>query len=313
VNHSALDPAGLAAAAIHHLFAVMLVLACVAYLVVMGTFVTVIRRKARGAGDGAPPTEARARVAVIGSVAATAVILLGLLVYNFGVARDLAHPPTAPAVTVTLTGHQWWWEVEYEDANPQRRVLLANELHVPVGQPVLVKLVSHDVIHSFWVPSLSGKKDLIPGHPAALWIRADRAGTYGAPCAEFCGAEHAKMQLAVVAEPVAEFDAWLAAQRAVAAPPADSLAIQGREVFEARACSSCHAIRSTLAAGRVGPNLDHIASRLYLAAGSLRNTPGNLTAWIADPQTVKPGAQMPLTGLSAAELRAVVAFLETLR
>ena len=316
-QQSALDPAGPQATSVHHLWYLMVAIAAGVYVMVMAVLFLVVRKRAAAPFETdevrSPGRESDARRVVTIATAATAIVLFTVLFIDLGLARAQAGLARTGALTVRVTGHQWWWDVEYEDAVPQRRVHLANEIHVPVGEPVLIKLESHDVIHSFWVPNLAGKRDLIPGHQTETWIRADRAGVFRSQCAEFCGLEHAKMALFVVAEPRDRFAAWLDAQRAPASAPTDTLAARGRAVLESGACALCHTVSSTLARGRVGPDLSHVASRLSLAAGTLPNAPGYLAGWIADPQTVKPGAQMPAVPLSPADLRALVAYLGTLR
>ncbi|MFL5620775.1 MAG: cytochrome c oxidase subunit II [Gemmatimonadaceae bacterium] len=312
-RQSALDPAGPQSASIYRLGVGMVVVAALVYVVVVAVLLAIVRRRTPPEDVRSPAREARARRTIVISVGATVAILFVLLVFDLGVARALMHDDARPAVAITLTGRQWWWDVEYEDSIPQNRVRDANEIHVPVGQPVRIKLVSHDVIHSFWVPNIAGKKDLIPGHEDEIRLRVDRAGVYRGQCAEFCGIEHAKMALLVVAQPPGEFAAWLAHQRAAAAPPSDSLAARGRFVFESAPCATCHTVAGTAAAGRVGPDLSHIGSRRTLAAGTRANTRGNLAGWIVDPQTLKPGAQMPAHPLAPADLRALVAYLESLR
>jgi cytochrome c oxidase subunit 2 len=216
-------------------------------------------------------------------------------------------------LTIEVTGLQWWWNVEYVDTVPSRRVVTANEIHVPVGVPVQIIAKSHDVIHSFWVPSLHGKKDLIPGHTTATWFQADTAGLYRGQCAEFCGHQHAKMALWVVAEPREAYEKWYASQLETPPNPADSIASVGQEVFLSRTCAMCHTIAGTLAASHVGPDLSHVGSRRSIAAGTLPNTRSNLAAWISDPQAIKPGSRMPATTLSPSELNSLVTYLETLK
>lgn len=263
---------------------------------------------------GGPPAERSITMAVAAAVGATALILLVFLVLDLFTARAVA-APDAPedALHVRVTGHQWWWEIEYLDRVPARRLLTANELHIPVGRPVRVTTRSADVIHSFWVPKLAGKRDLIPGDTSHVWLQADRAGRYRGQCAEFCGHQHAHMGLLVIAQPEAEFAAWYERQLQPAPPPTDSLRAVGRDVFTGRSCVLCHTVRGTIAGGRTGPDLTHIASRATLAAGTLRNTRGNLGGWIMDPQAVKPGAKMPPAALTGPELQALLAFLEGLQ
>jgi cytochrome c oxidase subunit 2 len=308
-----LDPAGSQSASIHRLWTYMLVVAVLVYVAVMAALVLAVRGRRNQTESDRTAGEASARRGITAAVAVTLGILFVTLGFDFSVGRHLMHGEPSNALTIELTGHQWWWEVVYADSVPQRRVRLANEIHLPVNRVVRIALVSHDVIHSFWVPNLGGKKDLIPGHKNELWLRATRPGVYRAQCAEFCGLQHANMALFVVVEDEDQFNGWLAQQRRPAISPGDSLAVRGREVVESGPCAVCHTVTGTRAGGQVGPDLTHVASRLSLAAGTLRNTRGALAGWIVDPQRIKPGAQMPPQPLHASDLRAVVAYLETLR
>jgi cytochrome c oxidase subunit II len=261
----------------------------------------------------APEGEHRRHAGIVsGLVGATIVILLVFLVYDFTVGRALAERP-GRTLTIEVVGHQWWWEVHYVDPDPSKLLVDANELHIPAGEPVQVKLTSRDVIHSFWVPNIIGKRDLIPGYTSSLFLNADKPGVYRAQCAEFCGAEHALMALPVVVHSRADFAAWLSRARSPAAEPNDSSAKEGKKVFLSAACSSCHAITGVEAYGTVGPNLTHIASRRTLAAGTLPNTRGNLGGWIVDPQSIKPGVHMPSNQLEPLDLRHLIDYLETLK
>ena len=257
-------------------------------------------------------SEHRSTVAVSVAVGATVVIITALTALSFFTTRGLtAANPDAPVVR--LRGYQWWWEATYTDARPDRVFTVANEIHVPVGQPVRVLLEGPDVIHSFWVPSLAGKQDLIPGRNNEITITAERAGLYRGQCAEFCGLQHAHMAFLVVAEAPADFAAWQDAQRKPAAEPANDEAAAGRRVFLAKPCAACHTVEGTPAAGTLGPDLTHVGSRRTIAAGLLPTTRGSLAAWIADPQTIKPGNNMPMVPLTSDELRAVSAYLASLK
>jgi cytochrome c oxidase subunit 2 len=203
--------------------------------------------------------------------------------------------------------------VRYQDPAPSRSFSTANEIHIPVGRPVELTLRSIDVIHSFWVPNLHGKKDLIPGQVNTLLLQADRAGVFRGQCAEFCGLQHANMALHVVAEPQEQFAKWQAQQRRPAPEPANDAQRRGREVFMASSCVLCHKIGGTMAGGVTGPDLTHVASRLSLAAGTLPNTRGHLAGWIVDPQMHKPGNNMPPNLLSPGDLQALLSYLDTLR
>lgn len=217
------------------------------------------------------------------------------------------------AATIEVTGRQWWWEVRYLDDEPSRIVMTANELHVPVGRRVRVLLRTDDVIHSFWVPGLHGKTDMIPGRTNVMWLQADSAGVYRGQCAEFCGVQHAKMAFVVVADPPAEYERWLARQREPAALPATAAGVRAQEAFLQSGCVVCHTVRGTPARGSVGPDLTHLASRRTLAAGVLPLNLGNLHGWIADPQSLKPGSHMPAIPMGAEELHLIASYLAGLR
>ena len=246
----------------------------------------------------------------------TAITVAVLLVAYAGTMATLAaasRPPHTPSLVMDVIGHQWWWEIRYSDpAHPDLGFTTANEVHLPVGVPVRVRLHSADVIHSFWLPQIAGTTDVIPGQTNETWVEAERPGTSRGMCGEYCGLQHAEMALAVTAEPRAAFDRWAQARRAEARAPNDSVASAGARVF-ARSCGVCHAVAGTMALGRIGPDLTHVASRPTIGAGALENTPGNLARWVHDAPSVKEGVRMPAMPLDATELRAVVAYLETLR
>ena len=276
--------------------------------------------RAPRAGADTPPDlsplarpERGARRSVAWSTAVSALLLLGLIAASVATDRALAHLALRDALHVELTGHQWWWEARYDDADASRTFKVANELHVPVGRPVIVTLRSDDVIHSLWLPNLAGKKDLIPGRTATLTLRADRAGAYRGQCAEFCGHQHAWMALLVVAEAPAAYDAWAERQRRPAATPDAVQLVRGREVFLRGTCVMCHSIAGTEANANRAPDLTHVGSRAMLAAGALPNTPADLAGWIADPQAAKPGVNMPAHAFAPADLQALVAYLESLK
>jgi cytochrome c oxidase subunit 2 len=215
---------------------------------------------------------------------------------------------------IRIIGRQWWWEIHYLDDSPHQRLVTANEIHIPTGRPVEFELESADVIHSFWIPKLHGKVDLVPGLHNRIRLQADRPGAYHGECAEFCGAQHAHMRLLVVAEPPERFAEWLELQRAPGAMPSSPEAVHGQELFVTRACGLCHTIRGTDALGGVGPDLTHLASRRGIAANSLPNDTAHLAAWVTHAQAFKPGAQMPnVTQFTGEELRALVAYLQQLR
>jgi len=317
---SALDPAGHQAGRIADLWWLFLaVLAAVYALVLILLLVAAFRPRRRGrvpVGSAFPqeaPTERRlTRVLVAWAVGTTAIILT-LTGFSYAVDRDILSLGHRAELTVEITAKQWWWQVKYDDPVPNRSFETANEIRLPVGVPVRVILKAQDVIHSFWVPNLHGKTDLIPGRVNETVIVANREGRFRGQCAEFCGFQHANMALDVVAVPRAEFDAWRESQLAPAVAPSDEQSQEGQRVFLTSACVMCHTIRGTTAASRVGPDLTHIATRPSLAAGTLPYSKGNLAGWIADPQRIKPGSQMPVTGLSADQLQSVLAYLDGLK
>ena len=314
--HSALAPAGPQAERVHALWQFMwIVSAGVWVIVVLAALYAAYHRRRLAVEvprESAPADGLGMRNAVVGATALTIVILFVFLVLDFRTGQAYTTPPKG-ALAVKVTGHQWWWEVEYPSDRPNQTFTTANEIHVPVGRPVVLELHSADVIHSFWPPSLVGKRDLIPGYTSTLWFRADTAGVYRGQCAEFCGHQHAKMALSIVAEPPQKFSAWMTQQRDTAHTPTDSLPRRGQEVFLSSSCVMCHSIQGTPAGSRIGPDLTHLASRLTIAAGTLPNNRGNLAGWIVDPQSIKPGTQMPSNQLSPADLQALLAYLGTLQ
>jgi cytochrome c oxidase subunit 2 len=215
---------------------------------------------------------------------------------------------------ILIVGHQWWWEVHYLDGGTDEQFTTANEIHIPAHRAVNIELESRDVMHSFWVPSLHGKVDLIPGQPNFIRIEANDAGAYQGQCAEYCGAQHAHMRLLVIAQQPDEYNAWLQQQRKPAAEPDTPAAIAGEQTFLGGACSMCHQIRGTQAGGSVAPDLTHIASRQYIAGNSFPNNDAYLEAWVTHAQSLKPEAQMPdLTQFTGEQLRDLVAYLRQLR
>jgi cytochrome c oxidase subunit 2 len=221
------------------------------------------------------------------------------------------HPATKPELTLQVTAHQWWWEVRYLDPVAGRVFTTANEIHIPTGQPVRVILSSPDVVHSFWVPKLAGKMDVIPGVTNVTWIQAVAPGRYRGQCAEFCGLQHARMAFFVTADSPADFKAWREGQLTAPALLTPGAVADGAALFAAR-CASCHAVSGTPAGGIVGPDLSHLLSRATLAAGTIPNDTAHLDAWIADPAAIKPGVLMPKVPLTAAERSQVVAYLQSL-
>jgi cytochrome c oxidase subunit 2 len=309
-----LHPGGPAAARIADLWWLMLGLATLIFLLVLLVLIRALTHR----GERVPPHRAGddrgpLRWIVAGGVVLPAVTLTVLLVFTLYTLRALEPPAGSDRLTVEVTGLQWWWDVRYFDGDGRQLTRTANEIPLPVGQPVSIRLRSADVIHSFWVPELQGKMDLIPGRENSIWIQADTPGVYLGPCAEYCGLQHARMSLRVVALPAAEFSGWMENEGRPAPEPTDSAAARGRQVFLANGCGMCHAVRGTEARGAAGPDLTHLKGRATLAAGTVPNTPGHLMGWIANPQALKPGNTMPRVPLHPADLHALVRYLETLR
>jgi cytochrome c oxidase subunit II len=316
--HDVLAPAGPQAAALSHLWWLTLAVCVLVFVAMLAALAYAVWRAPRGTEGTAPDlalidrAEPRLRRWVTVGVAVSTVLLLGLLVASFFTDRELARLPLADALHIELTAHQFWWAARYDDAEPSRIFTTVNELHVPVGRPIVLTLRAADVIHSFWVPSLHGKKDLIPGRESTLAFRADRAGVYRGQCAEFCGLSHANMLLRLVVEPTDAFERWAASERAAALEPPAGLAADGAAVFAASACVGCHTVRG-VSSGVVGPDLTHFGGRATVGAGVLPNTVDNVTAWILDPSRIKPGAKMPALGLTEAQARSIAVYLLSLK
>jgi cytochrome c oxidase subunit 2 len=253
------------------------------------------------------------RSMLIGWAALIGAGLIGLTIASFFADRSMAEAATGQKLSATVTGNQWWWDITYNASDPSKMVRTANELHLPVGVPVRLLLASNDVIHSFWVPSLSGKQDLIPGRQNDITIVPKKIGIYRGQCAEFCGLQHANMSLVVVVQSYPDFIKWWNHQLQPAAQPTTPLALAGYNYVTTHQCSACHNIGGTPASGQVAPDLTHLASRRSIAAGTLPMSEGNLYGWVEDPQSLKPGNRMPTIGLEPDQLHAVVAYLETLK
>ena len=246
-------------------------------------------------------------------VAASFLLLGGLIIASIRTDAVLAEITGEAPLAIQLTANQWWWDARYQDEDPARIFHTANELHIPTGRTVQITLKSNDVIHSFWVPNLHGKKDLIPGRSGWIRLRVDRPDVYRGQCAEFCGVQHARMALMVVAEAPQTYERWAQSQREAAPQPEDLRRRRGQEVFVAGPCAMCHTIQGTSANARTGPDLTHLASRATLAAGTVPNNRGQLAAWILDPQSIKPGANMPANRLSPDDLHALLDYLQSLQ
>jgi cytochrome c oxidase subunit II len=316
---SILAPASTPAREIFGLSLFVLLITGAIFVSVAGLLVYVIVKfRARGADADHEPAQVYGSVQV--ELAWTVIPVLIVVVLFLTTARIIFAVQDAPrpasALDVTVVGHQFWWEFRY----PRLNIVTANELHIPMStrrqpEPTYLRLLSADVDHSFWVPQLAGKTDLIPNHPNELWMDPSQPGLYVGQCAQFCGVEHTKMLLRVYVDTPDQFAAWVANQQRPA--PQETNVVQdsaaaGRKVFESQACVNCHTVAGTPAHGTFGPDLTHLMSRATLASGAALNTPENLRAWIADPNTFKPGALMPAMQLSDRDTDLVVAYLETL-
>ena len=307
--HSALQALGVHAQHIDVVWRTMLWVCGFMYLIVIAFLLHAVwRRRSVQTGASRPMS-----LALGGWIAMMIVGLFGLALTSFLTDRAIVHAADEPQVTLKITAHQWWWQIEYTDPDPSRLVRTANEIHLPVGAPALLELAADDVIHSFWVPNLNGKRDMIPGRPTEIRLQPLQIGRYRGQCAEFCGLQHAHMALDVVVESPQDFAAWYERQLANAPPSSDPRATHGQQVFFTSACNMCHAIAGTDANATLGPDLSHIASRRTLAAGTLPNDPEHMRRWLENPQRVKPGNRMPVVSLAPEDLDALVAYLGTLQ
>jgi cytochrome c oxidase subunit 2 len=294
----------------------LIALVCVVMLVIAVLLVGALARRRPRAAAGAehklPPDAGGMHWIVIGT-GISSVALFAALVYAMTTLDSVASPPREPPLTIDVTSYDWWWKIDYPDAeDPSREFVTANEIHIPTGVPVRVELRSADVIHTFWAPQLAGKTEMIPGQTNEQWIEADTPGVYRGQCSQFCGAQHAHMAFEVIAQPQAEFDAWSEAQRRGAQPARTPDARAGQHIFEER-CAGCHSVRGTPAAGMQAPDLTHLASRRLIAAGQMTNTPEHQLDWIEHAQRIKPDSLMPSMALSASDAAALSAYLSTLQ
>jgi cytochrome c oxidase subunit 2 len=303
----ALDAAGPFAAPVVLLSWVLIAMALVVLAVVVAALAVAL------AGPARWRARLGARRAVwIGGLAFPAVVLSALLAYGLLLTHRLSDEPRPGEMRVRVTGEMWWWRVAYLDAAGREALQDANEIHIPTGVPVTLELEAADVIHSFWVPRLAGKLDMIPGRRNVLRLQADRPGVYAGQCAEFCGGPHALMGFVVIAHAPADFAAWRARRAIPPRPPQAPLAVQGAQLFLQQGCAACHTIAGTPATGLAGPDLTHVGTRRSLGAGILPNNRGTLAGWISDSQALKPGNRMPrYADLSGPELRALAAYLES--
>lgn len=303
---SVLHPAGWDAAIISQFTWVLFGAGTLIFVAVMALLFLSLRRQER---------PARALLWIGGGgIAFPVVVLSALLAWSTWRSAQLAPQSSRDALTISVTAKMWWWEVRYHDPASGREIVTANEIHIPTGRAVYLGLNSADVIHSLWVPSLAGKRDMVPGRVTGLTLRADKPGIYRGQCAEYCGEQHAKMALHVVASAPQEFEAWLARQARPAAPANEPLLVRGRDAFLQQRCQACHTIRGVAEGSRLGPDLTHVGSRMHIGAGTLRTHHASLAGWIADPQASKPGVFMPGSrDLDRETLAALAAYLEHLK
>lgn len=300
-----LSPEGPIARRADSLWDLTFAIAAVIFVVVEAVLVFTIIKFRRRPGREAAQFHGNTKLEVVLTLIPT-LILAGLAVPTVKAIADLAERPEG-ALDITVTAKQFWWQYEYTDAE----VMTANEMHVPVGQPVFLTLEGADVIHSFWIPKLTGKQDVVPGRTNHMQFVADEPGTYWGQCTEFCGLSHANMRLRVIAHEPEEFEQWLDDQSKPASASLSGAAADGEEIFM-NTCVSCHAVKGTDASGTIGPDLTHFATRETFAGATFENNTQNLQRWIDNPPAMKPGAQMPDYGLSSQEIDAVVAYLQSL-
>jgi cytochrome c oxidase subunit 2 len=303
---SVLSPAAIDAASIAQIGWVLFAAGTLIFVLVMALLWRALRQPAR---------PVRAALWVIGGgLVFPVVVLSALLGWSTLRSATFAQATPGDALVVSVTGRMWWWEISYRDPATGAQIVTANELHLPVGRTVHLGLTTADVIHSFWVPQLGGKVDMMPGRVNRLLVTATEPGIYRGQCAEYCGEQHARMALHVVVQSPEDFAAWLARQAQDAIEPADALARRGREAFVTQRCAACHAVRGVADGPRLGPDLTHVGSRLYLGAGVLPNHTGTLMAWIGNVQDLKPGARMPsFAHVGPADLQALAAYMAQLK
>ncbi len=314
-TQSIVSPSGTAAHRISVLFWIVLII-LIAITAVMWGLIGWVGIRRRGSLEDRPPVEAKGGQNWILAGGFLLPLFVLTAIFFLSIKTLSTFPMTGgtdPKPDIVVIGHQWWWEVHYVDGALDQHFITADEIHIPVHQKIWIELRSADVIHSFWIPQLHGKEDLIPGQTNYMRIEANRAGVYRGECSVFCGVQHAHMGLLVVAQKEAAYRNWLANERQPAASPTGPAAKKGEQIFLSSGCSLCHAVRGTLAGGTAGPALTHIASRLSLGADTIRNNKGNLEAWITHAQSIKPGVAMPdLTQFNGVQLRDLIDYLEQL-
>jgi cytochrome c oxidase subunit 2 len=301
-----MSPEGPVSRRADELWDITFALAAVIFVIVEGLIVFALIKFRHRPGRQAAQFHGNTKLEVVLTLV-PALILAGLAIPTVKAIADLSQKPDN-ALEVKVIGHQFWWEYQYSDLD----VITANELHVPINQPVYLTLEGVDVIHSFWIPKLTGKQDVVPGRINHMWFEAEKPATYYGQCTEYCGLSHANMRLRVVAMTPQDFQTWVSEQQQPAVSPSESLAVQGEKVFMEGPCINCHAVEGTDAQARIGPDLTHFASRATFAGAIFDNNAENLTTWLEDPPAVKPGSKMPDYGLSTEDIQALVAYLQSL-
>ncbi|MGB5672991.1 MAG: cytochrome c oxidase subunit II [Gemmatimonadota bacterium] len=306
---SALDPASDFAWKLQDLFQGIFFWAVVVFVLVEGALIVAILRFRERPGGPEPKATHGNTLLEISWTLAPAIVLVLIAIPTIKTIWDVDRPARGESLVVEAVGHQWWWEFRYPDLG----IVTANELHIPVGQQIDVRLTSADVIHSFWFPRLGGKRDVIPGHETQIWFTADSAGLYLGQCAEFCGLSHALMKMQLVAESPADFEVWVEGQLADAVVTDSVSFAEGTQAFMRGGCIACHKIRGTVAQGVIGPDLTHVGSRRRIAGGILDNTPENMERWIRDSRGVKPGSLMIVPELDDETVSRIVEYLQGLK
>ncbi|WP_346797469.1 cytochrome c oxidase subunit II [Halomonas sp. Bachu 37] len=309
---SALDPAGSAAQLIADLWWPTLIVATLVTVLVLVLLLVAVTRALRHRSARPLSSRQSRNLVIAGGIILPLSVTIPFALSSFSIGRTIHAPPPEDAMTIEVIGKRWWWEIHYLDESGNRIATTANELHVPVGEPVRLLLKSDNVIHSFWVPNIQGKTDMIPGRENVTSLVADEPGVYRGQCAEYCGTQHALMAFLFVAETPEEFADWLERQEQPAAKPVTDREVWGQEVFADAGCADCHTIRGTRADGEDGPDLTHLAGRRTLAAATVPNRIGHLGGWITDPQHIKPESLMPSTELTPDDLQALLSYLESL-
>jgi len=316
--HNALRPVSPQGGQIEWLFWLIFWICFIVYVLMVVGFGSAAAKSAAGTDEPPPIIEdeegdRRASWFVGTATGVTVLSLFAVLVLSVIAEKRVEGTPKENAVTIQVTGHQWWWEVNYPNSQADHTINTANEIHVPIRTPIVILTKSADVIHSFWVPSITGKRDLIPGMSSAFSFEVKAPGVFHGQCAEFCGLQHAHMGFAVIADTPQDFADWQQQQLSDAVEPVNPQEALGKKVFLTHACLMCHAIQGTQAGSRMGPDLTHVGSRRMIAAETLPNIPGALGGWIIDPQQIKPGNHMAPNGLQVEELQALISYLQSLK